>query len=153
MEGNKKVTKEQAKAANDMLQAVKETPVPGLPPAPEGLEFRPVEPERVPVGGRRFVELEIGESVTFQLERLVTADEADASDATAPLFHGIYIREYPTGKHLILNAHYQPWAFLHKEQEAGRAERTVYRITLTGKRAIKGGRSVFEYDFEAAEIA
>ena len=157
---------EQVKAANENLRDTLGEPgeerkkpitnpvegegLPGERPDLGSLKFERVAPERIKVGGWKFRNLAPGESVAIQVDRIVSAEEAEASPDDKPLFEGIYAYEYPSRMPVILNAHFQLLAFLSDEVAAGAHRSKVYEVTMLEERQIKGGRTVYDYGFREA---
>jgi len=126
-------------------------PLPGEAVDPESL-LRPVPPERLKVGAWQFKQLVQGEPFLFTVDRIVSEEEAEASPDDKPLFHGVYVKEYPSGHGYILNAHFQLVAFLEDEVAEGRHRTQFYEAVMTGERPLKGGRTVCDYRFREGKL-
>jgi hypothetical protein len=108
-------------------------------PKPQPRKFTQVPPteRRFAYGFAPKMEQE-GECLDFTVDRIVTEEQAEASDPKAPLFEGLYVTEDVTERRLIVSGHFQLMDYFTKRTPEELAA-NVYRITFLGKVATKRG--------------
>ena len=122
----------------------KATKAPKAPDPLDGLTFVPETSDKFR-GNRSFYKFEAeGQTLTYTVDKLVSEEEAEASPDGAPLFHGIYVREYPSGDELIMSAYHQLWEYF-ADMEQAEIEAHVFQTTRKAEKQLKGGRSVIEF--------